>query len=578
MSEQGDLLATVAESTERASYHAAPSAPRESRRGRVAPTIVTLVAIGAALAALLPLAGYRPMWDGFVYAEAINDAATSPFSLGTLRLAGHASQAYAAVAIPVQRLAPGSTWPLFALSVLLLGIAAAGFARLIAHLFPGPDLAVERALGTASFLFQPAMLAAVVQPGLDLPLIPAFIWAAAFLLERRFASVIALGIVLAFTKETGLLLYGALVASYVAWRFVNFSGTLRERAAFVLRFVPLIVPALVFGAYLLYRARTAPPGEAVVWNAGTAMIRQSLVRQLLVPRIDRYLASYLAIALILNFGWIATVTIAVAAVARGRRLWRAGFGGARRELARMGATGPALIVGLALVTGYLLTRFATYANSRYLLPLMPLRDVTFVAALLVLPVGFRARRAVLGVYAALLFVSAVRTVDPVSKALYGTFAFGRHPMLRMTRVTHECCGPGRDQLVYDLEFAKLEALTNSALASIKPGDSTMVVLPDSTNWFLADRLVRLTSDRTVARDNTVAPLVVESDSAAHYAGRTRHAMFVALPNASVTIAMAQLAEAFQIGRERRLRCGGYWLSIYELTERSLRRESRPEAR
>ena len=170
-----------------------PSGAVEPRGRTWWPALVMFTAIAAALALLLPRGGYRPMWDGFVYAAEINDAASVPFSFGALRLAGHASQAYAMVAIGVQRLAPGSTWPLFLLGLALLGIAVAGFVRLVSHVLPGRELALERALVTAAFVLQPTMLAAVVQPGLDLPLIPAFIWAAALLLERRYAWVIALG-------------------------------------------------------------------------------------------------------------------------------------------------------------------------------------------------------------------------------------------------------------------------------------------------------------------------------------------------------------------------------------------------
>ena len=516
------------------------------------------------------------MWDGFVYAAEINDAASVPFSFGALRLAGHASQAYAMVAIGVQRLAPGSTWPLFLLGLALLGIAVAGFVRLVSHVLPGRELALERALVTAAFVLQPTMLAAVVQPGLDLPLIPAFIWAAALLLERRYAWVIALGIVLAFSKETGLLLYGALIASYVVWQLIRTPGSLRERLVHGLRLAPLVTPAVIFGLYLLYRSRSAPAGEAVVWNVGTAMINQSLLRQLLVPRIDRYLASYIGVAFILNFGWIATSTIGIAALAHGRRLWREGAGAAWREGVRMTSTTTGLLIGLTICTGYLLTRFATYANSRYLLPLMALRDIAFVASLIALPVGIRARRGLLGVYALLLLISAVRTADPVSRTLYGTFAFGEHRMLRMTRITWECCGWGRDQLVYNLEFTTLESLLNSALETIRPGDSTLVVIPEATNWYVAERLDRVTSERTVSRGNVVAPLVVETDSAALYLGQKRRAVYIALPNASKSGTMAQLASAFDIGPERRYRNDGYWLSTYELTERHARAEPKPD--
>jgi hypothetical protein len=508
------------------------------------------------------------MWDGYVYATEINDAASAPFSMSALRLAGHASQAYAAAAVTAQRLAPGSVRPLFVLSVALLGVAIIGFCRLLAIAFPGASLGPERALLAGAFMLQPSMLAAVVQPGLDLPLVPAFVWCAVFLLERRQVGVILAGIALAFTKETGLLLYGSLVGSYAVWTFIQPADDLRQRVTCVLRLAPLAAPVLVFGAYALYRRHTAPVGEPVVWNAGTAMIHQSLLRQLIVPRIDRYLASYLTIVLILNFAWIATAVTAAGGVMFATRLPRVTWRAKWQHVVHSVSSVPGLLVIVTLVTGYLLTRFASYANSRYLLPIMGLRDALFLAALLVLPIAVSARRTVLIVYAAALLVSAVRTVDPLSRAIYGTFRFGNHEMLRMTAIKLECCGPGRDQLSYNLEFTRLESLANAALMEVRPGDSTMIVFPDSTNWFVASRLDRTTSRRTVARVNTVAPLATETDSAALYLFRTRHVAYIALPNGGLEAGRRQLDAAFSVGPERRVRQGGYWLSIYPLTPKT----------
>jgi len=556
-------LATLSKPTDHSARPSSTHAAGVTRLLSYAPAVALALGISAAAVLLAPRAVYVPMWDGYIYAAAIDDAATAPFSLEALRLGGHASQAYALVAIALQKLAPGSTWPLFLLSVCLLGASAAGFHRLVAIAFPHPELALERALATCAFLLQPSLLAAVVQPGLDLPLVPAFLWCAVMLLERRYVAAIILGLVLAFTKETGLLLYGALVASYVAWRFIQPATNLRERTVRVLRLAPLVVPALVFGAYLLYRKQFAPAGESVVWNAGTQMIGQSLLRQLIVPRIDRYLASYLAIVLVLNFAWIATVGVAAAAATFVARSTRDGWHRAWRSGVESASTVPGLVVIAALVSGYLLTRFATYANSRYLLPLMLLRDVVFLAALLALPLRPTLRRAALGAYALLLTVSAVRTVDPVSRGLYGTFAFGDHRLLRMTSITRECCGAGRDQLVYNLEFTALESLIDEVVESVKPGDSTLIVIPDSTDWFVASRLDRRTGRRTISRANSITPRVVESDvMGSDDSGR--RAVYVAMPNASPDLDLRQLSGRFAIGSALQFRDGGYRLSAFPL--------------
>ena len=526
-----------------------------------------LAAAGVIVAWLLvSRVGYVPMWDGFVYAEAINDATRWPPSAESLRLAGHASQAYAVIAVALQALSPGSFWPLLLLNAALFALACVGFHRLLRFAFPDPAQRVERSLLTAAFALQPSLLASVVQPGLDLPVVPAFIWCTVLMLERRWVATVIVGTIAAFTKETAVLLYAVLLATYALWTLVRTPGPPRTRIVQVLKLAPLATPGVVFGLYLAWRMLSAPAGEPVVWNAGTAMINQSLVRQLLVPRIDRYVASFLAMMVVLNFSWIAAGFTAAGAVAYVRRRLREAHWRDRwRTLVSDTGTIPGFLVLLTVAVAFALTRFATYANPRYVLPFVALLFVLFFASLLVLVRHPNARRSILGAFAALLLVSAVRTADPVSRSLYGTFPVGERDLLRMTSITRECCGAGRDQLVYNLEFTTLEALTSDALASIAPRDSsTVIVVPDSTNWFIATRIDPASHRRTVRRAGAVVPVILESDDLLTDESITRAAFFVALPNATPSRALAAIARQYDVGEERRHRRGPYELSVYRI--------------
>ena len=522
-----------------------------------------VLAVGGIVATRLR---YVPMWDGYEYASAINRAAANGFQLGDLRLAGHASHAYAALAIAAQALAPGQSWPILVLNALLWLVSVAALWRLSGLVFPQPDLRVERSLVTAGFAAQPALLAAVVQPGLDLPIVPWLLWTAVFLLRSRWTSAALTGIALTFTKETGVLLYAVLVAAMIIWRPRVALGAPGARAQAAGRVAILALPGVTFAAYLLYRAHAATSGEPVVWNAGTAMIGQSLVRQLVVPRLDRYVATSLALMFVLNFAWIPTLGTAAgfAAAARAigteRARWKAVV------LAFAGETG--FIVILLAGTTFALTRFATYANARYVLVVAPLLSVLLCAALLRVRAPPPARRAVLGLYAILSLASTIRTIDPVSRGLFGTFPFGDRALLNLTSITHECCARGRDQLGYNLEFTTLAALMDDALLATQVGDSTLIVLPDSTNWHAIPLLDRRTSRRTIDSTSAVVPLVVEADSASLYARAHSRGVYLALPNGPVQRGLAQLAPSFVIGPERRFARGRYQLSAYQLTPRA----------
>jgi len=505
------------------------------------------------------------MWDGYEYASAINRAAVDGLQLADLRLAGHASHAYAALAIAAQALAPGRTWPILVLNALLWLVSVAGLWRLSAIVFPQPELRMERSLVTAAFAAQPALLAAVVQPGLDLAVVPWFLWTAVFLRRGRWTSAALTGMALTFTKETGGLLYTVLVAATIIGRPRVALGSPGARPQAGRRVAILALPCLTFAAYLLYRANVTSNGEALVWNAGTAMIGQSLVRQLLVPRLDRYVATSLALMFVLNFAWIPTLGAV------------AGFAAAVRAVGAAPAPWRSIAQAFASETGFTalalagatfaLTRFATFGNSRYLVTLMALVLFPFLAALIRLRISARFRGLVLGTFCGALVVSNVRTVDPVSRWLYGTFPVGSNEMLHMTRITHECCGLGRDQLVYSLEFTSLDALTQRALATLPELELATIVVPDSTNWFTIGPLDPRTLRRTLRRTGAITPRVMEPRDVLAATTPPARLYYLALPYAGAARGLSELRTLYDPGTEQRYERAGYTLPVYALTLR-----------
>src|SRR4029078_11771911 len=120
------------------------------------------------LALLASRASYIPIWDGRIYAECIVDAGERHLALSTLRCVDHISHAYMLFAGAIQMLSPGS-FPLMLLAhVILYLMGCAGFYRRAELAFPTDEHAMERALLTAVFAAQPAILASVVQPNIDM--------------------------------------------------------------------------------------------------------------------------------------------------------------------------------------------------------------------------------------------------------------------------------------------------------------------------------------------------------------------------------------------------------------------------
>ncbi|MEZ4548259.1 MAG: hypothetical protein R3B51_11315 [Thermodesulfobacteriota bacterium] len=91
-----------------------------------------------------------------------------------------------------------------------------------------------------------------------------------------------------------------------------------------------------------------------------------------------------------------------------------------------------------------------------MLPVLPVLVILFADSL---PIVFRRQTVITGVLAAVLIllgVSSLRTVDPVSKRIMGTFNFGSHEILDMASFGDARGYHGRDQLVYNFEFTEIQ--------------------------------------------------------------------------------------------------------------------------
>ena len=231
---------------------------------------------------------------------------------------------------------------------------------------------------------------------------------------------------------------------------------------------------------------------------------------------------------------------------------------------------------LAAATGYALTRFTTYANTRYLLVAFALLPIVMYASAVRLRIPSRYRSLLAGALAVGFAVSTVLTVDPVSRALYGTFALGDRSLLRLTRITHECCGAGRDQLVYNLQFTNLADLTSDAMAAVRADDSTTVFVPHDMLWGALGPLDSASHRRTLRRTHIVTPRLLEPDSLSAMPAPAR-AVFLALPNGDPRAALSALSAHYVVGPEQRVARGAYWLAVYPLTLRSPELEERSAA-
>jgi hypothetical protein len=502
------------------------------RRERLVAFLATSVVF---LAILWPELHYVPIWDGQLYASCAIGAAAdglAGLTMESLRCGGHPSQGYIVFLAASQLLRFGDIAALHVANILLGLLALASIRVVLARVIPDPARARQLDLVTLLCAVHPVVLSTLLQVNVDFGVYVFFFATLAALMSERFWLATVGGVLLCFSKETGVLAYALMVGLDVAFR-VTPSGTWAERLRRVRKLWMTPLPVALFGAHVLWW--NATHAKAAVWHGWQ---QGTLDGFRFLDLSGAVFAGYASGIFVLGFMWVVSALIAV-------DLLRGGVRMARRLPDRVvpGAD-PARLAYLGVLTfllTYLLTSFRTWSNLRYFALLYPLLVMLAFAAMLRLGMKWRTRSIALVVIGALFVMSVYRSWDPVSRAVYGTFSVGPHDMYRMSSFNGVYAGRGRDELVYNLQFTGFHWALNVLYAAIRPSPTTTIVFPRSNRWGLWSPLDARTFERVAARTGTVTPDYADEATIADRGdGKPRELWFVQQPNDTDSLALQRL--------------------------------------
>ena len=423
-----------------------------------------LAALALYAATVLAYLDFVPIWDGLAYSrDCLVKAVTGPFSLMSFNCFAHPTMAYVLLLALPQYLDPGNVALLHLTNMLLGMVSIVALHFVLRRLLPAKQLWPERVLVTAIYAGLPLFLANTLNMTPDFGVLVFFLLTLALLLHRRLALAAAAGVLLVFSKEVGVLLYGVMLASFCYFYVARAQLAGREKLRALLGRWPLGIAPVLFVSFYVYKATVAGP---LLWTASETAKPANLLRAFTsFSLLDLSFLGNVRGIFLLNFNWILTLPVAALVI------WRVvqfGCGLRRGAPSHAPARELGYVLTLFFVVFLLLTRFPTYINLRYMLPVYPLLLLFFIHALCVFLRNHKLRVALLAVTLVLIFASNFWTFDPLSKKAYGTFRFGSREMINMTRTTGECCGYGRDQLVYNLQYTRLDSVMTKIFQHLKP--------------------------------------------------------------------------------------------------------------
>jgi hypothetical protein len=450
-------------------HYASPLLTRPGLTSNAGLTLIVLVF----LAIVAAWRDYIPYWDARSYFDCIVSGTTKPFNLLDFRCVAHPSVVYLFLLGLARRFAPWDPAWMYAVNGLLGAASIVAFHRLVRALFPG-RAPVEYGLVAALYAFAPLIVVHAVFLNVDYGMTAFAVLFLAALLAKRFWAASFAATAMMLSKEIGAAAFGVSVAAFVAAFTLRTAVKREERVASLLGLAPLLAAPALIAVYVV-AAHQSGSGES--WLGAylpVAVINDRVDFYLNANLADPSMRAYLADIFILNGQWVYTAAIAAAC---GLALVRAGDKG--RE--PVGITGGGVFLGLVMAgLVYAVTRYRVYNNARYVMIVAPILILAFYGSLLSLFRSLAVRLAVLTAASVLVLASNFRTVDVVSKRVFGTFDFGTHALLDLPSFTH---GARLDSIVYNFESLQFHYLLDDAMHDLRPTARTILFMGDGTYNF-----------------------------------------------------------------------------------------------
>lgn len=529
------------------SANAIASADPASPAPRLWLSMLLPAALGAAyLAARSMFWEIIPIYDSRWNYEALLAAKQAPFDLLNYTVDGHLSQGFMLL-MGAGFGVYGTNYYLFNLWVtawsLITGAIFYGLARYLAN---SNQSQLETALLAALFALHPTVFANSLGANFDLGILTFSLATLLALLHNKRWLAIALALLLAFTKETSFAILPMLFA------FTAIRQPASMRRAWVRTNLPvLIFPAIAVLWFLVYKTvvRAEPPFW-LYYNTASPAAGQSSTTSVAAS-----ITNFLGMIFVLNFNWILTAILGSS--------WAALLLTYRRAKTRqaLASAGPLLLLLLAATAALLLVR--PYSNPRYLMLLVPLMLLASAAPLGVLIPNSTLRSTTYALLLALFAWQNMRTIDPASRAFFGTFSFGSHQLLNMTARTGECCGHGLDQLAYNTEFTRLPRLIQLAIDDLEFESTTTISMPQRGQRMLFSAIDSETGKMTLNTANSFTPDYREIDVILSAADLHTALYYFALPNFDNDANLTRLAQLYGPSTTHVYAQSGYTLTVHQ---------------
>jgi hypothetical protein len=513
-------------------------------------------------AMVIPQIDYVPIWDSMGFLDRYLFLSRDHFSFSTFWFtnSGHMSLGYYWPFWIGQLLFPGQILIVHIINLLIGTLAIIAFEKTVTNVFHVSASRLEITLITIAFSVHPVFIAYTINISPDYGVLTYFLCTLWLLYSRRFGWAAITGIFLTFSKEIGIAAYLCLVICFLLM--------VKEKYNWKTLWL-LVIPIMVFLTYCIYQwIHHQPIAPYIPLLKATEGIEISWKNY--IPNPFTIFVKMVGLSIfVLNFQWIFTIIILIGLSWGILAKWYSVNDKVNIYKLLQGITVPfRFFILLLLGCFYIVSRSFPYTNQRWLLVLYPLFLLSFFSAIIQLNLKKTIRTTLLMSSVFLFLFCNFRTLDPISKKIFGTFAFGTHPMLKMTSITNENIHYGQDQLEYNLEHRYIPYLLDMAMAEIQPNNQTTIVM--GGNWYLINRLNPKNYHSTASvKPPFIKPIVLN----AYFGDINQNTLdvdkiyAVLLPFFDNSSMVNTLNTWFQLKKRHKFVKDGYELEVLEMTKK-----------
>lgn len=519
-------------------------------------SVLTIILLGYAFF-LSRYFDFATVWDAQSNVGLVIEAAKKPFNFFNLEQSSHPNQAYFLPQSLLQRLDPGNMVLIHSVDIALGIFMICAFFGILRYICPDNKNRIEIYLMTILFAFYPVFTANSLYAMYDFALTSFMVLTLYFLLKKRYFLAALFGLGQLFSKEPGIVIYGVTIALYYLFFVDNkrHIGTYRKR---IKKIFLLFSPFLILLIYVLVKAIVYK--SIVFFSAQMPVFMRATSYTSLWPTwdISKVRLSYLVTIFVINFNWILTLVAIFGLV---RLLWL--HIKKKDNNIKIDKKETLFFFVLFAPVTVVLTYVKIFTNPRYFMPIYFLLLVLFFIATQLIP-WVIIRRVLLAAVAALFFLANFETIDPVSKKLFGTFRFGNHDMLKMTSITGECCGYGRDQLVYNLQYIYIDRLTNEIFQYFHADEDTVFAYDKIVGNIFSLGVDRTTRRRNWRWERSFVPREISWTFFDPAQPRPETVYFIDYPFVGPTDTLTQFLTYYKMIEKKVFESDGYKLYVYTL--------------